>query len=302
MLSSLPKEAIGGNVYRADFQSHTLRKTCYSATAQLIRDRCVACSKAHFLYLCPNFQRMVVSSRDQLVRDHKLCRNCLSRGHQTTECLSRGTCRNCGTKHHTMLCYRSKITERNSQRRRSDEGFTSCLQKKASISTNKVKAKSLSGQTTSNVAVLAEQCCREQHGRNRVDKSHKRPLPQFFELPLLGHTERRYKPKHTSERNSCHARVNQVHHGATLKAKDYSVCSEVAGRKQQQRRDPSIRHTNVLMSNGRAYNNGYGEKYDDRRCHRCRRNGLRSTCYETEAVDDSEVHRIGKNVGNNSKE
>lgn len=65
---------------------------------------CPACSNQHFLYQCSVFLEMTIDGREQLVRRHQLCRNCLRRGHGLSECLSESRCRKCSERHHTKLC------------------------------------------------------------------------------------------------------------------------------------------------------------------------------------------------------
>ncbi|XP_055585087.1 uncharacterized protein LOC129737941 [Uranotaenia lowii] len=70
--------------------------------------RCAACSGTHMLHECATFRKMSIASRDKLVRNNSLCRNCLRHGHLAADCTSRFLCRGCKGKHHTMVCYRSE--------------------------------------------------------------------------------------------------------------------------------------------------------------------------------------------------
>ncbi|XP_038106740.1 uncharacterized protein LOC119766331 [Culex quinquefasciatus] len=62
---------------------------------------CPVCSKSHRIYECDQFRRMTVEQRQEVVRNKKLCWNCLSSAHFSRNCTSRA-CR-CGEKHHSLL-------------------------------------------------------------------------------------------------------------------------------------------------------------------------------------------------------
>ncbi|XP_053691523.1 uncharacterized protein LOC128740039 [Sabethes cyaneus] len=47
---------------------------------------------------------MSVDEKENEVRRHHLCRNCLRKGHSTKDCSSTITCRKCRGRHHTQLC------------------------------------------------------------------------------------------------------------------------------------------------------------------------------------------------------
>ena len=62
---------------------------------------CVLCTKNHGLFQCDVFKSMRVNSRLQFVKNHKLCFNCLSRGHFSKDCKRKSSCTvdGCGRKH-----------------------------------------------------------------------------------------------------------------------------------------------------------------------------------------------------------
>ncbi|XP_062708617.1 uncharacterized protein LOC134288281 [Aedes albopictus] len=65
--------------------------------------RCCFCSESfHPAFLCGRFQKMTIPERYDAVRKNGLCMNCLSSGHLARSC-SKGLCRQCGRKHHTLL-------------------------------------------------------------------------------------------------------------------------------------------------------------------------------------------------------
>lgn len=64
--------------------------------------KCPLCSASHRLYYCEQFSRLTVPERSTVVFNAKLCFNCLSSGHSSTQC-KYGSCRKCGKKHNTRL-------------------------------------------------------------------------------------------------------------------------------------------------------------------------------------------------------
>lgn len=66
-------------------------------------NRCCFCSESfHSAFVCKRFQKMRISERYDAVRKNGLCINCLSSGHLARNC-SKGFCRQCGRKHHSLL-------------------------------------------------------------------------------------------------------------------------------------------------------------------------------------------------------
>ena len=68
---------------------------------------CVVCKGKHDLKSCPTFLNKSVQERKQVVREGKLCFNCLRKGHRITECRSKLTCHECGRKHNTLLHFQA---------------------------------------------------------------------------------------------------------------------------------------------------------------------------------------------------
>lgn len=54
---------------------------------------CPQCSKDHRLSICFDFKKKSVVQRQQLVRQRRLCENCLSGGHLASNCENQYTCR-----------------------------------------------------------------------------------------------------------------------------------------------------------------------------------------------------------------
>lgn len=69
---------------------------------------CVLCKEQHKLFKCPIFLGYDVDKRFKFIKDKRSCTNCLSTSHSTQDCSSSYTCRECDSKHHTLLHRPSK--------------------------------------------------------------------------------------------------------------------------------------------------------------------------------------------------
>jgi hypothetical protein len=78
-------------------------KTTSSSHLTSTNTSCVACKSNHLLHQCAKFGSMDSKERQTVVRVGNLCFNCLRPGHSVGNCLSKSTCRKCGSKHHTLL-------------------------------------------------------------------------------------------------------------------------------------------------------------------------------------------------------
>lgn len=63
---------------------------------------CIKCNGMHPLYSCQRFINCDLESKLKLIRDHKLCENCLRSGHTSDTC-EFGTCKKCNQKHNTLI-------------------------------------------------------------------------------------------------------------------------------------------------------------------------------------------------------
>ncbi|XP_049316416.1 uncharacterized protein LOC105234143 isoform X7 [Bactrocera dorsalis] len=64
---------------------------------------CEICKGGHNIRSCEKFKKLSVSDRNNLVRQHKLCTNCLSNAHTTKDCESKFSCVYCQRRHHSLL-------------------------------------------------------------------------------------------------------------------------------------------------------------------------------------------------------
>lgn len=63
---------------------------------------CDCCNQDHYIVMCPVLRVLTVDQRMKIVKDGKLCYNCLGR-HNVRKCNNRTRCRVCNGAHHTML-------------------------------------------------------------------------------------------------------------------------------------------------------------------------------------------------------
>ncbi|XP_062714204.1 uncharacterized protein LOC134290980 [Aedes albopictus] len=75
----------------------------FSSSYSVQQQSCPFCSDGqHWTYQCKRFREMRVDERRNAVKVNDLCFNCLGRGHTSKVC-SRGACRVCGQRHHSLL-------------------------------------------------------------------------------------------------------------------------------------------------------------------------------------------------------
>ena len=79
------------------------RVTSYAAANDSSRNRCVLCPERHPLYACPKFRAMSHDDMTSILKQYRLCVNCLSAGHFVSHCKSSHRCLKCQRRHHTLL-------------------------------------------------------------------------------------------------------------------------------------------------------------------------------------------------------
>ncbi|XP_041458410.1 uncharacterized protein LOC121410406 isoform X2 [Lytechinus variegatus] len=78
----------------------------FSTAKEAQTAKCPCCSmNGHGLGNCDDFKRKSSNERHSLVKQKKLCFNCLKPSHAAKECKNKGVCRKegCGKKHHTLI-------------------------------------------------------------------------------------------------------------------------------------------------------------------------------------------------------
>ena len=75
-----------------------------AAISLVVADACVLCNSSHPLFRCALFKQKTPKERYYLVKDSKLCINCLgSHGGPARSCRSKQSCLHCGGRHHSLL-------------------------------------------------------------------------------------------------------------------------------------------------------------------------------------------------------
>ena len=79
--------------------------TAAAKTSKFKSLACPICAAPHFVYKCPQYASASMNEKLQMVKDLKLCYNCLSNSHLKLDCPSKIRCQepNCGASHHTSL-------------------------------------------------------------------------------------------------------------------------------------------------------------------------------------------------------
>ena len=68
-----------------------------------LRDKCQCCGEAHKIHTCADFRSLSVADRLSKAKTKRCCYNYLAADHSAIQCPSRGRCRRCRSKHHTLL-------------------------------------------------------------------------------------------------------------------------------------------------------------------------------------------------------
>lgn len=65
---------------------------------------CSCCNSSnHRLYSCPKYNQLNILERKVIIKDNKLCFNCLHSGHSIVDCNNSSRCKTCNGKHHTSV-------------------------------------------------------------------------------------------------------------------------------------------------------------------------------------------------------
>nr|CAI5855699.1 unnamed protein product [Callosobruchus analis] len=86
----------------AEFKSHNRKITGKTFVGHASQIACHYCNEPHPIYFCKKLQNMPVADRIREIAKLDICKNCLRKGHNSSECRSRG-CRTCGANHNSML-------------------------------------------------------------------------------------------------------------------------------------------------------------------------------------------------------
>lgn len=90
------KNATPSSISKPNLKSHT-------TTAGHSNSSCSVCNEHHYLRDCPQFLQMNNENRRCVVKQNRICFNCLVPGHLVTECKNRMNCKTCNKRHHSLL-------------------------------------------------------------------------------------------------------------------------------------------------------------------------------------------------------
>ncbi|XP_060836335.1 uncharacterized protein LOC132918997 [Rhopalosiphum padi] len=92
---------------KKNYQYNNSKKGLITATDRSAR--CICCSEFHKLYACNKFKELSAGDRVTLVRDSRLCFNCLCPSHMASSCRSTFSCRLCKRRHNTLLHFENSM-------------------------------------------------------------------------------------------------------------------------------------------------------------------------------------------------
>lgn len=84
------------------FKSGTSKSLLFASSSTDAK-LCKLCQDTHLLHQCSKFAQYSVQQRFDFAKSKRLCMNCLSPTHKTSECSSKHLCRDCSGKHHSLL-------------------------------------------------------------------------------------------------------------------------------------------------------------------------------------------------------
>ncbi|XP_017881659.1 uncharacterized protein LOC108625850 [Ceratina calcarata] len=74
----------------------------YSAQINVKPPYCCLCKSDHYTQNCEKIVNATMDERERIVKEYKLCLNCLRANHEIQDCKSKG-CKRCNKRHHTLL-------------------------------------------------------------------------------------------------------------------------------------------------------------------------------------------------------
>lgn len=74
--------------------------------------KCGYCNQSHIIYKCQEFAKLSIEERIAIIKNNKLCFNCLRFGHSVSTCKS-SKCRICNKSHHSLIHKNSSTTTTN---------------------------------------------------------------------------------------------------------------------------------------------------------------------------------------------
>lgn len=112
--------------FKRQVTSATSKKALIAADNKYVRI-CPCCKEGHRLYACEKFKQLKISERLDLVRDNRLCFNCLAPYHTVDNCKSNYSCKKCNRKHNTILHFEKNQEDNQGQGQSSNAVLQSVL-------------------------------------------------------------------------------------------------------------------------------------------------------------------------------
>lgn len=100
------KSSFSSNKSHAKQTDTSWRKSVNTSQSQFPSNSnisCFICKGQHRVYVCQQFSNAALERRWQLVRENRMCSNCLGKGHTRDTCSSTRRCFKCNVNHHTLL-------------------------------------------------------------------------------------------------------------------------------------------------------------------------------------------------------
>lgn len=88
----------------SNYQSRNIRSHAGTSSSNSSSiNACPICANHHYVRDCPTFLQINVVDRPNLLKQHRICFNCLIPGHLIPACKNRMNCQICKKRHHTLL-------------------------------------------------------------------------------------------------------------------------------------------------------------------------------------------------------
>ena len=99
-----PRATLSGSSFGVQADTKRFPKVTTYAASYESGAKCISCkTENHPLYVCPTFRAMSHDNKIALLKEKKLCMNCLNGGHFIKSCKSIHRCKRCQRSHHTLL-------------------------------------------------------------------------------------------------------------------------------------------------------------------------------------------------------
>ncbi|XP_062714097.1 uncharacterized protein LOC134290889 [Aedes albopictus] len=126
--------------------------TSSSSSASKSENPCEKCGQGHYLYHCPEFQKLDIAQRTDLVKQENICLNCLRSSSHFARTCSGSRCRVCSRKHHTLFQTDSSDTKSTSSTQSEESTCCVAVEEMCPVPSNQAHLKSVA-------QVQAQQSC-----------------------------------------------------------------------------------------------------------------------------------------------